>query len=129
MSKEPVELEEGVRYFLVSWDNLGVEYLEDITKYHPAEWAKQHLLNAIKDSTSMPDNPLSARVTAMTLRARYNSQRHYELYVFTATDSLSFDDVKAWGESDPQGFADFVRKNHALKILDQRCKPNTYKII
>jgi len=129
MPKEPIELEDGLRYFLVSWDNLGVEYLEDITKYHPAQWAKQHLFGSIKKSEAMPNNPLSAQVTAMTLRARYNSQRFYEIYVFTATDSLAFEDVKQWGEDDPQGFADFVRKNHAMKILDQRARPDTYKII
>lgn len=123
------EIANGVRYFLVSWDNLGVEYLEDITKYHPNEWAKLNLLQSIKDGTSMPPNPLSERVTHLTLRARFNNHRHYEIYVFSATEGVEFDDIKKWSDEDPQGFANFVRENHALKIFDDRAKPDKYKII
>ena len=122
-------IKEGVRFFLVSWDQLGVEYLEDITKYHPNEWAKQNLLQSIKDGTKLPPNPLSERVTHLTLRARFNSHRHYEIYVFSATEGIEFDDIKKWSDDDPQGFANFVRANHALKLFDQRAKPDQYKII
>lgn len=122
-------IQSGVRFFLVSWDNSGVEFLEDITKYHPNEWAKLNLLQSIKDGTQMPPNPLSERVTHLTLRARFNNHRHYEIYVFSATEGIGFDDITTWTDEDPQGFANFVRENHLLKLYDDRVKPDQYKII
>ena len=107
-------IQNGIRFFLVSWDCLGVEYLEDITKYHPDQWAKA--------------DPLSQRVTHLTLRARFNTHRHYEIYVFSATEGVEFDDIQKWSEEDPQGFADFVRENHSLKVLDDRA-PGKPKIV
>lgn len=119
----------GIKYFLISWDCEGVEYLEDVTKYHPAEWAKLHMFDAIKNSEAIKKNPLSEKVTMMTLRARFNSQRNYEIYMFTATEGIEFDDVKEWADRDPQTLVDFVRENHVLKIFDDRAKPNKRRIV
>lgn len=117
-----------VNYFLVSWDVQGVEYLEDVTKYHPNEWAKVELFEAIK-TNQKKSNPLSETLTHITLRARFNPQRFYECYLFTADKSVSFDDIKKWADEDPQGFADFVRKNYAKKILDHRTPDHNKRVI
>ena len=117
-----------VNYFLVSWDINGVEYLEDITKYHPDEWAKVALFDAIK-TNEFKHNPLNQTVTHIALRARFNPQRFYECYVFTATKAATYDDIKRWTEEDPQSFADFVRKNHALKVFDHRTPDHGKRVI
>lgn len=120
MPSHQLEATNGTRYFLVSWDNLGVEYLEDITKYLPDEWAKSHLFSSIKEGEPIPNNPLSQTITAITLRARFNTQRHYEIYIFGAAEGITFDDIKLMTEETPQEFADLVRANYSLKLFDDR---------
>ena len=39
-----------MRYYIVSWDNLGVEFFEEITEHHPENWAKDHLFDSIKQN-------------------------------------------------------------------------------
>jgi hypothetical protein len=56
----------------------------------------------------------------MTMRARFNSQRNYEIYVFTSEDNIGFDDIDQWVKDDVQGFADWVRANHAKCLWNDR---------
>ena len=108
-----------MRYYLVSWDNLGVEYFEEITEHHPDNWAKNHLFDSIKQSKRVEKN-FSFNLSHLKMRAQMNSQRHYEIYVFTATDDIGPTDIKEWYNSDPQSFADWVRANHSYKVYDNR---------
>lgn len=109
-----------MRYYIVSWDCEGVEFLDDITRYHPDNWAKEHLLSAIKNG-SVPDCNYP-NLFPMTMRARFNGHRHYEIYVFTSEDTVDKEDIDAWIDTDPQGFADWVREHHTQKLWDDRAK-------
>jgi hypothetical protein len=84
-----------VRYILASWDREGFECLQDITSKHPDAWGKGQLFEALKGNTPQK-NPLAEQIGAMKLRARFNSQRCYEIYVFTTDDSIEFKDVEDW---------------------------------
>ena len=106
-----------MRYFLVMWDEQGIECLQDITDYHPDNMARAHLFNSIKNSEPVPKNPLSSQINAMLMRARYNGQRQYEIYIFTSTDSVDLIDIDNWAKQDVQSFVDWVRKNHAKKLF------------
>jgi len=108
-----------MRYWLVSWDCHGVEFLEEITEHHPDNWAKDHLFDSIKQSKRV-EKPLGFNLRALKLRAQYNSHRHYEIYVFTSNDDIGPDDIAAWFKTEPQSFADWVRGNHSYKIWDDR---------
>ena len=108
-----------MRYYIVSWDCEGVEFLKEITEDHPDNWAKQHLFDTIKTSKKV-EKPLSFSLTGLKMRAMANSQRHYEIYVFTSEDDIDEDAIKDWFTADPQGFADWVRLNHSYKIWDDR---------
>jgi len=110
-----------MRYWLVSWDCEGVEHLEEITEHHPDNWAKNHLFDSIKASRKV-DKGMSTPLYALKLRAMYNSQRHYEIYVFTSNEDIDSSDLRAWFENDPQSFANWVRVNHSYKIWDQRAE-------
>jgi hypothetical protein len=44
------------------------------------------------------------------LRARFNSHRHYEIYIITATPGITEDDVRDMFEADPQTAADTIRR-------------------
>ena len=46
----------------------------------------------------------------MILRARYNPQRHYEIYQVEATDGITADDIRDMFESSPQMAADTIRQ-------------------
>jgi hypothetical protein len=60
----------------------------------------------------------SIPLQSMILRAKYNSQRHYEIYQFV-TDGLDMDDVKSMFEDSPQFIVNHIRKN-GKKIYSDR---------
>lgn len=108
-----------MRYYIVSWDNLGVEFFEEITEHHPDNWAKNHLFDSIKQSKKIEKN-FSFNVQHLVMRAQMNSHRHYEIYAFISNDDIGPDDITAWFKTDPQSFADWVRKNHSYEIYSNR---------
>jgi hypothetical protein len=111
-----------MRYYIVSWDCNGVEFFEEITEHHPDNWAKQHLFDSIKESRKV-EKGFSFNLGALKMRAQVNTHRHYEIYVFTSNPDIGPDDIAAWFKTDPQSFADWVRKNHSYKIHDDRRSP------
>jgi hypothetical protein len=104
-----------VRYILASWDCDGFECLQDITGLHPDSYEKTQIVDALKGNTPKA-NPLFHQLSAMTLRARFNSHRTYEIYIFTTDDSVEFKDVEDWMIADPQSLVDWIRVNHYSKI-------------
>lgn len=104
-----------MRYILASWDREGFECLQDITSMHPDQFEKTQLIEALKGNTPQT-NPLFHQVSMMKLRARFNSQRCYEIYVFTTEDSIEFKDVEDWMIADPQSLVDWIRVNHYAKV-------------
>ena len=44
------------------------------------------------------------------LRARVNSQRHYEIYTCEATDGITAEDIKEMFQASPQTAADTIRR-------------------
>lgn len=112
-----------MRYFLLSWDQEGFECIQDITANHPDNWDKAQLMNALK-SNKVDKNPILQQASMMVLRARYNTQRHPEIYVIGADDDIELDAIQAWSESDPQGLVDWVRERHYYKIFDGRADRN-----
>jgi hypothetical protein len=105
-----------MRYILASWDSEGFECLQDITKFHPDEWGKDQLMDALRGNTPTK-NPLGHQISMMKMRARFNSQRTPEIYIFTTEDDIEFKDVEDWMIADPQSLVDWVRENHWNKIL------------
>ncbi len=109
------------RWYIVSWDCNGVEFFEEITEHHPDNWAKNHLFDSIKQ-TKVVKKPLSFNLNALKMRAQMNSQRHYEIYIFTSEESVGPKYIKDWFTRDPQGFANWVREYHTQKIWDDRAR-------
>ena len=106
-----------MKYFIVSWDCNGFECIEDITAEHPDTWAKAHLFDTIKNVKPPEASPIMHQISAMLLRARFNSQRNYEIYVFTAQDSVDEESVREWALTQPQAAADWIRLNHTTKLF------------
>jgi len=58
------------------------------------------------------------------LRAKFNSQRHYEIYAIDVDANVGQEDIKASFESDPQGMAELVRKRGRCLYSDRMQKNN-----
>jgi len=44
------------------------------------------------------------------LRARFNSQRHYEIYTFNAVEGIGEQDIRDMFDNNPQMAADTIRR-------------------
>ena len=105
----PSKKDKAKRY-LAMWDRLGLECLFDVdAELHKLDiWEKSKILSILKEERH-PAKPNGIPLQMLILRARFNSQRVYEIYEFSAT--LSFDEIKEQFESNPQLIVDWIRKN------------------
>ena len=94
--------------FLIMWCNEGLECCIDVTEDQQRRmWQK--LKGEPVSETAIPN------YNHLLLRARYNSQRHYEIYSVEATDGITAEDIREMFEADPQGAADTIRRlGHCL---------------
>ena len=86
--------------FVVMWDCNGLEAVEQLPD--PAETTF-----ALLKGTEPPKPP---NILHWRLRAQFNTQRHYEIYVFEATKGITKDDVVEMFEASPQTAADTIRR-------------------
>jgi hypothetical protein len=62
-----------------------------------------------------PTKNAMATLNMLMLRAKFNSQRHYEIYSITATQGITSQDIKDMFEAAPQYAADLIReRGHKL---------------
>ena len=85
------------------WDENGFETLKDCTS-----WERQSLMNTIagKELTPAPVN-----LFAMTMRARTNPQRAYEIYTFNTDENINEETLWEIAQENPQALVDMIRKN------------------
>lgn len=89
--------------FLVMWCNQGLEFVVDITADEQRRvWEK--LQGKPLTETAVPN------IQHLILRARYNTQRHYEIYTVEATEGITADDIRDMFEGSPQTAADTIRE-------------------
>lgn len=106
------------------WDRNGFESILDVTRFRPdSDESKQLLLDTLKTGEPKYHNR-GPNITAMQMRARINSDRDYEIYLFTSVDSVDHDDLANWARSSPQSLVDWIRKNHT-KCFWSRGNSNT----
>jgi hypothetical protein len=94
--------------FLIMWCNEGLECCIDVTKDQQQRmW--ERLKGVPLRETAIPN------YNHLLLRARVNSQRHYEVYSVEATDGITAEDIKEMFEASPQTAADTIRRlGHCL---------------
>ncbi len=88
------------KLFVVMWDCHGLEALEQVPD--PAETTF-----ALLKGEKPPNMP---SIMHWQLRARYNSQRHYEIYTFSVEPDIDAEDILAMFEANPQLAADTIRR-------------------
>lgn len=93
------------------WCNEGLEYVGDATMdRYRAVW------NRLKGEESLPRHNL----LHMRLRAQYNPQRHYEIYLMDADDEICEQDITEMFEASPQTAADTIRERGECFYSDRR---------
>jgi hypothetical protein len=94
--------------FLIMWCNEGLECCIDVTEDQQRRmW--QQLKGEPVSASAIPN------LNHLLLRARYNSQRHYEIYSVEATDGITAEDICEMFEASPQTAADTIRRlGHCL---------------
>jgi hypothetical protein len=98
--------------YLVYWCEEGLESVIPITEYE--QWDRDNTFK-ILNNQEPARNPLNQMIQNMLLRARVNSQRHYELYAIDCQDAISKEDIAQMFEDDPQAAADLFRsRGHRL---------------
>jgi hypothetical protein len=109
----------SVKNFIAMWDNTGLESIFDVDAEMAQRdaYEKRKLWNILKDE-KMLEYRSSIPLQLLILRAKANSQRHYEIYQFT-TDGLDMDDVKSMFKDNPQFIVNHIRKN-GKKIFSER---------
>jgi hypothetical protein len=103
--------------FIFSWDNQGIESIVPISQYE--NWDKEQLIRLLKEESRIR-NPLDTIVRNLILRAKFNPQRHYEIYAIDCDPSL---DEKFWREQwteHPQFTADLIREKGHRIYSDRR---------
>jgi hypothetical protein len=92
------------------WDCNGLEAVEQLPD--PAETT----FALLKGSKSPP----YPNIMHWRLRAQFNTQRHYEIYVFEATKGITKDDIVEMFEASPQTAADTIREIGTVFHSDRR---------
>jgi hypothetical protein len=86
--------------FAIMWDCHGLEAVQKVPD--PADRTFAILAN--KPLPQLPN------LNHWELRARYNPQRHYEIYIVATTDGITADDIRDMFEASPQTAADTIRR-------------------
>jgi hypothetical protein len=86
--------------FAIMWDCNGLEAVARVPNPADTTFA---LLKGLEP-------PKPPNILHWELRARYNSQRHYEIYVITATPGISEEDIREMFDANPQSAADTIRR-------------------
>lgn len=92
--------ENGVNWFAVMWDCNGLEAVQHIPDEKMATFAR------LKNEKP-PELP---NLNMWALRARYNMQRHYEIYLVSAEPGVDEQEIRDMFEFDPQYAADLIRE-------------------
>lgn len=86
--------------FAIMWDCYGLEAVERVPSPADRTFA---LLKGVAPPT-MPN------INMWDLRARFNPQRNYEIYIIEAQPGIDEDDICTMFRQDPQGSAETIRR-------------------
>ena len=112
--------------YILSWDCHGLEAcinISDIDKENMWESLK----NTGDNSNQGRPQSVGSIVHMLQMRARYNSQRFYEIYTIDTEDGVSAEDLRALFENDPQGSAELIRER-GRKLYSDRQNDSAIKI-
>lgn len=110
--------------YLVYWCEEGLESVVPITEYE--HWDRDNTFRVLNNQETVR-NPVNSLIQNMILRARFNEQRHYELYAIDCDHSIQKTDIEQMFETDPQTAADLFR-SRGHRLYGNRAEKNRVKI-
>lgn len=104
--------------YLLSWDMYGLESCINVT-----EMEHNKIISILGDKPDKNQDP-SANFTlnALILRAKFNPQRHYEIYAIEVDDSITKEDIVGMFKDAPNVSAELIR-SRGHKIYSDRMPP------
>jgi hypothetical protein len=111
--------------FLIFWDCHGLEACIDVTEdiARGNDFEQESLFERIKHPEQEPLNQhvqkINHLVNSMSMRARFNPQRNYELYFIHTAKSITKDQFVNMFADSPQAAADLIRER-GQKLLSHR---------
>jgi len=113
--------------FVAMWDMTGLECLINVTQIEKEheDWEKENIFRILKDQDKTL-KPAHVPLEMMILRAKVNSQRHYEIYAFDS--ELSEQDIRETFEDSPQVIVDAIR-NIGHKFYSDRADKKQQVIV
>lgn len=121
--------------FLLSWDMTGLESVVDLSeveKQHHEE-EKERLIKILSDPDAVDpggtvNKMMNQLVQRIIMRARANTQRHYEVYTIQTTPGITAQDLREMFTNDPQSAADLIRER-GNKLYSDRVEKRTQVIV
>jgi len=97
----------GNTIFFIAWDDVGIECIINMNDYIE----NNNLLTDIRDSGSTEHNHKRGRnpIEFMKLRARYNGQRNYELWLIPVENSITESDLMTVYNNGSEIFKSMIR--------------------
>ena len=114
-------------HYLAMWDMLGLECLYDVDSYMKEfeEWEKKKVVSILKEEQG-PAKPTGIPLQMLILRAKFNSQRAYEIYEFNST--LKYKELKEAFNDNPQPIVEWIREN-GYKVYSDYVKQERKMIV
>lgn len=104
--------------YILSWDQTGLEACINVT-----EIEKEEMWNTLKSVESNRTSKVGSILQSLTLRARFNTHRHYEIYAIDVADGIAKEDLESMFNDDPQGSADLIR-SRGRQLYSDRAAPD-----
>lgn len=98
--------------FILMWDMYGLESIIDVT-----ELEQQAIIAGLKGETVQQSNPIQY----MILRAKFNTQRCYEIYSISTVDIDKDDFIRLFKDS-PQMIVNLIRERGTKIYSDRQTK-------
>lgn len=95
------DMEKITHQFVVFWCCEGLEFVGDVTQDR-----KDAMVSKLRGQKHISNIP---NLMHLELRARYNPQRFYELWVVDAASGITKEDIQELFQSNPQIAADLIR--------------------
>lgn len=109
------------------WDSQGLECLFDVDAHMNMhnEWEKQKVVAILKEE-QLPAKPTGIPLQMLILRAKFNSQRAYEIYEFNST--LKYKELTEAFNDNPQPIVEWIREN-GKKVYSDYVKQDRKMIV
>jgi len=89
--------------FILAWDMYGLESCVNATQVD-----REKVWNTLANKEDSKES-IASILHFITMRARLNSHRHYEVYAIDVDESIDEDSIRASFENDPQSMAELIR--------------------